>query len=72
VFDILLHWVEERDWAKALYAVMPKRKFQQGSQSGGLSVEDEREDKEEVADEEVEIDAGMDDPKDGEGENGGR
>ncbi|KAF8592761.1 hypothetical protein K439DRAFT_1643757 [Ramaria rubella] len=45
VFDILLHWVETRDWEKALYAVMPKRKFQQGSQKGS-SVLGEKEDAE--------------------------
>jgi tRNA (guanine9-N1)-methyltransferase len=51
VFDILLHWVEERDWAKALYAVMPKRKFQQGSQGGGgSSVMDDQEEQEEDED----------------------
>lgn len=27
VFDILLQWVETRDWEKALYNVIPKRKF---------------------------------------------
>lgn len=27
VFDILLKWVECRDWRKALYDVMPQRKF---------------------------------------------
>ncbi|KAF8514849.1 guanine-1-methyltransferase-domain-containing protein [Hysterangium stoloniferum] len=32
VFDILLHWAEHRNWEKALYAVMPKRKFHQGGQ----------------------------------------
>ena len=66
MFDILLHWAEERDWAKALYAVMPKRKFQQGNQSGGSSsVKDERE--EEV---DADADAETDDHKDIEGENG--
>lgn len=28
VVDILLRWVETRDWEDALYAVVPKRKFQ--------------------------------------------
>ncbi|KAH8830984.1 guanine-1-methyltransferase-domain-containing protein [Flagelloscypha sp. PMI_526] len=29
VFEIMIHWVETRDWEKALYAVMPKRKFEE-------------------------------------------
>jgi tRNA (guanine9-N1)-methyltransferase len=28
VFEIMIKWVETRDWEKALYDVMPKRKFQ--------------------------------------------
>lgn len=27
MFDILLRWVEYRDWEKSLYAVIPQRKF---------------------------------------------
>ena len=29
VFEILVHWTENRDWEKALYSVIPQRKFQQ-------------------------------------------
>ncbi|EAU84404.2 tRNA (guanine-N(1)-)-methyltransferase [Coprinopsis cinerea okayama7 len=29
-FEILLKWVETRDWEEALYSVIPKRKFQAG------------------------------------------
>jgi tRNA (guanine9-N1)-methyltransferase len=31
VFEILLHWVEKRDWEHAFHMVIPKRKFQVGS-----------------------------------------
>lgn len=30
VFEILVKWVETRDWELSLYAVIPKRKFQDG------------------------------------------
>lgn len=30
VFEILVHWAQTKDWEKALYSVMPKRKFQDG------------------------------------------
>ena len=32
-FEILLKWVETRDWEEALYSVIPKRKFQPGKGS---------------------------------------
>ena len=28
VFEILVKWVETRDWEEALYSVMPKRKLE--------------------------------------------
>ncbi|KAL5527730.1 hypothetical protein ACEPAG_6531 [Sanghuangporus baumii] len=31
VFEILIHWVESRNWEEAIYSVMPKRKFTQQS-----------------------------------------
>ena len=35
VFEILVKWVETRDWELSLYAVIPKRKFQDGGAQGG-------------------------------------
>lgn len=31
VFEILVKWVETRDWELSLYAMIPKRKFQDGA-----------------------------------------
>ncbi|GJJ07214.1 hypothetical protein Clacol_001414 [Clathrus columnatus] len=46
VFDILLEWVEHRDWEKALHAVMPKRKFNQTSKRKSASAQQEESDAE--------------------------
>ncbi|KAG6891705.1 hypothetical protein C0992_010108 [Termitomyces sp. T32_za158] len=47
VFEILLKWVETRSWEEALYAVIPKRKFQAGVKSDPVSakLEDHAEDR---------------------------
>lgn len=43
VFEILVQWVETRDWEQALYAVIPKRKFQNGcaQEAGGDGGDDD-------------------------------
>jgi len=53
VFEILVKWVETRDWEEALYSVIPKRKFQQPKgtevvkEEQVADVEDDDEDKDE-------------------------
>jgi tRNA (guanine9-N1)-methyltransferase len=37
VFEILVKWVETRDWELSLYAVIPKRKFQGGGAQEGTT-----------------------------------
>ena len=37
VFEILVKWVETRDWEKALYSVIPKRKFESKESGKGTS-----------------------------------
>ncbi|KZT29448.1 hypothetical protein NEOLEDRAFT_600845 [Neolentinus lepideus HHB14362 ss-1] len=47
VFEIMLKWVETRDWEQALYAVMPKRKFQNrgnGKEKSAAGSEQDEED----------------------------
>jgi tRNA (guanine9-N1)-methyltransferase len=40
VFEILLKWVETRNWEEAFYHVIPKRKFQRGVQGTPDSAND--------------------------------
>jgi tRNA (guanine9-N1)-methyltransferase len=51
VFEILVKWVETRNWEEALYSVIPKRKFIDG---GNTQKDDDEE--EVLYDEEVDED----------------
>ncbi|KAF8969363.1 guanine-1-methyltransferase-domain-containing protein [Flammula alnicola] len=60
VFEILVKWVETRDWEESLYSVIPKRKFHQGGKGNHdanidvIAVEDD-----EAAGEQGELDASL-------------
>jgi tRNA (guanine9-N1)-methyltransferase len=51
VFEILVKWVETKDWEEALYSVVPKRKFE-GKESATATVKEQESAKEEVGGEE--------------------
>ena len=43
VYDILLGWIEHRDWQQALYAVIPQRKFKFSRDDGQAHAPDDAE-----------------------------
>ncbi|KDQ64132.1 hypothetical protein JAAARDRAFT_118062 [Jaapia argillacea MUCL 33604] len=55
VFEIMLKWAETRDWEQALYAVIPKRKFQ-GKDQKSSKGEDEGVDEQGLAEDGLEED----------------
>jgi len=53
-FEILLKWIETGSWEEALWAVIPKRKFQEGRKRGKSASEKDRGEDDEGEDEEGE------------------
>lgn len=59
----MLKWLEERDWEKAIMAVMPQRKFKDGKKKTGKEGEDEGQ-AEDVVDSGEELEQEQDDADD--------
>lgn len=66
VFEILVHWVDSRNWEEAIYSVMPKRKFTQ--QSGNPEAKGRQAEGNEADAEEADADGGKEDDASSEGE----
>ncbi|KAJ7129226.1 guanine-1-methyltransferase-domain-containing protein [Mycena epipterygia] len=62
-FEILVHWVDTRDWESAFHAVIPKRKFEESSKSKEKEESAETEQKDDtkvvVSVEELEVEEAM-------------
>lgn len=50
VFDILVHWIDHRDWARAFAEVVPKRKLKNAKRGQGDGTDSDQEQAEVAAD----------------------